>query len=51
MILIRILNIKGAALADLIANTIGAIVAIIKIKDPIGFTLKILKAKNLVITI
>lgn len=42
-ILIRFLNIEGAALAYLIANTIGAIIVIIKIKNPTEFTLKLLK--------
>ncbi|VVB86095.1 Uncharacterised protein [uncultured archaeon] len=51
MILIRILNIEGVALAYLIANTIEAIIVIIRIKNPTEFTLKLLKAKNDVIAI
>jgi Na+-driven multidrug efflux pump len=51
MILIRILNIEGVALAYLIANTIGAIIVIIKINNPTELTLKLLKVKRDVITI
>lgn len=46
--LIKIYGIEGAAFAHLIANTVGAIVVINRIKSPTEFTLEILKGvKNI----
>jgi O-antigen/teichoic acid export membrane protein len=40
--LIRIMNIEGAAISYLMANTVGALIVINRIKDPKEFTLKLL---------
>jgi O-antigen/teichoic acid export membrane protein len=49
--LMKVMNIEGAALAFLIGNIIGAIIVIIRIKNPVEFTLKLLKVKKDVVTI
>lgn len=50
--LIRIMDIEGVAISFLVANTIGALIVIKRIKNPIDFTLGLLKeVKNDVIHI
>ena len=49
--LMRFLNIEGAALAFLLGNTIGAMIIIVRIKNPVEFTLKLLKVKKDVVTV
>ncbi len=49
--LMKILIIEGAALAYLIGNTVGAIIVIIRIKNPIEFTIKLLRKKKDVVSI
>ena len=49
--LMKTTGIEGAALAYLIANTVGAIIVIIRMKNPIEFTLKTIKGDKNVIPI
>lgn len=44
MLLIKIMNIEGVAISYLIANIIGSMIIISRMKNPREFTLKILKA-------